>query len=100
VRPTLAPPQAGGQPFTDGNGRTGRVLNILLLIHAGLLRIPVLYLSRHLIQYKAEYYRMLCGVTERGEWEQWLLFILTGVEETATWTTTITANLKELGYGG
>ena len=74
-------------PFLDGNGRTGRILNILLLIHAGLLRIPVLYLSRHLIQHKAEYYRLLRGVTERGEWEQWLLFILTGVEETATWTT-------------
>ena len=74
-------------PFTDGNGRTGRILNILFLIHAGLLRIPVLYLSRHLIQHKAEYYRLLRGVTERGEWEPWVMFILTGVEETATWTT-------------
>ncbi|EDY17210.1 filamentation induced by cAMP protein Fic [Chthoniobacter flavus Ellin428] len=74
-------------PFTDGNGRTGRILNILFLIHAGLLRIPVLYLSRHLIQHKAEYYRLLRGVTERGEWEPWILFLLTGVEETATWTT-------------
>ena len=74
-------------PFTDGNGRTGRILNILFLIHAGLLRIPVLYLSRHLIQNKGEYYRLLRGVTERGEWEQWVSFILTGVEETATWTT-------------
>lgn len=74
-------------PFTDGNGRTGRILNILFLIHAGLLRIPVLYLSRHLIQNKAEYYRLLRRVTERGEWEQWVSFILTGVEETATWTT-------------
>jgi Fic family protein len=74
-------------PFTDGNGRTGRILNILFLIHAGLLRIPVLYLSRHLIQHKAEYYRLLRGVTERGDWEAWLIFILTGVEETAAWTT-------------
>ena len=74
-------------PFTDGNGRTGRILNILFLLHAGLLRIPVLYLSRHLIRHKAEYYRLLRRVTERGEWEPWLLFILTGVEETATWTT-------------
>ena len=74
-------------PFSDGNGRTGRILNILLLIHAGLLRIPVLYLSRHLIQHKAEYYRLLRGVTERGDWEAWLLFILAGVEETANWTT-------------
>lgn len=74
-------------PFTDGNGRTGRILNILFLVHAGLLRIPVLYLSRHLIQHKAEYYRLLRGVTERGEWEPWILFVLTGVEETAAWTT-------------
>ncbi|MEY2881255.1 MAG: hypothetical protein RLZZ15_3635 [Verrucomicrobiota bacterium] len=74
-------------PFTDGNGRTGRILNILFLLHAGLLRIPVLYLSRHLIQHKAEYYRLLRGVTERGAWEPWLLFVLTGVEETALWTT-------------
>lgn len=74
-------------PFTDGNGRTGRILNILFLIHAGLLRIPVLYLSRHLIQHKTQYYRLLRAVTEDGEWEPWLSFILTGVEETATWTT-------------
>ena len=74
-------------PLTDGNGRTGRILNILLLVRAGLLRIPVLYLSRHLIQHKAEYYRLLRGVTERGEWEPWLIFLLTGVEETAAWTT-------------
>ncbi len=74
-------------PFTDGNGRTGRILNILFLLHAGLLRIPVLYLSRHLIQNKVEYYSLLRGVTERAEWEDWLLFLLTGVEETAEWTT-------------
>ena len=47
----------------------------------------MLYLSRHLIQHKAEYYRLLRGVTERGEWEPWLIFLLTGVEETAAWTT-------------
>lgn len=83
-------------PFTDGNGRTGRILNILFLIHAGLLRIPVLYLSRHLIQNKAEYYRLLRGVTERGEWEQWISFILTGVEETATWTTSRILGIRDL----
>jgi Fic family protein len=83
-------------PFTDGNGRTGRILNILYLIHAGLLRIPVLYLSRHLIQHKAEYYRLLRGVTERGEWEPWLLFILTGVEETAIWTTSRILGIRDL----
>ena len=83
-------------PFTDGNGRTGRILNILFLIHAGLLRIPVLYLSRHLIQHKAEYYRLLRGVTERGEWEPWVMFILTGVEETATWTTSRILAIRDL----
>ncbi|HWX20067.1 MAG TPA: Fic family protein [Candidatus Binatia bacterium] len=74
-------------PFSDGNGRTGRILNILFLIHAGLLRIPVLYLSRHLIQHKADYYRLLRGVTEDRAWEKWVLFMLTAVEATATWTT-------------
>ena len=83
-------------PFTDGNGRTGRILNILFLLHAGLLRIPVLYLSRHLIQHKVEYYRLLRGVTERAEWEEWLLFLLTGVEETAEWTTGRIVAIRDL----
>jgi Fic family protein len=83
-------------PFRDGNGRTGRILNILFLIHAGLLRIPVLYLSRHLIQHKAQYYRLPRAVTERGEWEPWLSFILTGVEETATWTTSRILAIRDL----
>jgi Fic family protein len=83
-------------PFTDGNGRTGRMLNILFLLHAGLLRIPVLYLSRHLIQHKVEYYRLLRGVTERAEWEDWLLFLLTGVEETAEWTTGRIVAIRDL----
>jgi len=83
-------------PFIDGNGRTGRILNILFLVHAGLLRLPVLYLSRHLIQHKAEYYRLLRGVTERGEWEPWLIFMLTGVEETAAWTTSRILAVRDL----
>jgi len=83
-------------PFTDGNGRTGRILNILFLLHAGLLRIPVLYLSRHLIQHKVEYTRLLRGVTERAEWEEWLLFLLTGVEETAEWTTGRIVAIRDL----
>lgn len=73
-------------PFIDGNGRTGRILNILYLLHAGLLEIPVLYLSRYLIQRKPEYYRRLREVTEGGEWEAWVLFLLRGLEETALWT--------------
>jgi Fic family protein len=83
-------------PFTDGNGRTGRILNILFLLHSGLLRIPVLYLSRHLIQNKLEYYRLLRGVTEYREWEEWLLFMLTAVEETADWTTGRIVAIRDL----
>lgn len=73
-------------PFTDGNGRTGRIINILYLIQARLLDIPVLYLSRFLIQNKSDYYRLLQGVTEDGDWESWLLYMLRGIEETALWT--------------
>lgn len=73
-------------PFDDGNGRTGRILNILYLVQQKLLSIPVLYLSRFIIQNKAEYYKRLRAVTESGEWEAWLLYMLTGVEETAQWT--------------
>jgi cell filamentation protein, protein adenylyltransferase len=83
-------------PFSDGNGRTGRILNILFLLHAGLLRIPVLYVSRHLIQHKAEYYRLLRGVTENAAWEDWLLFLLTGIEETAEWTTGRIVAIRDL----
>lgn len=74
-------------PFVDGNGRTGRILNLLILLKAGLLELPVLYLSRYIIQNKQEYYRRLRAVTEMQDWEGWLLFMLTAVEETARWTT-------------
>jgi Fic family protein len=74
-------------PFMDGNGRTGRILNILFLLHSGLLNIPVLYLSRFIIQNKPDYYRLLRNVTEKGAWEPWMLYMLKGVEETALWTT-------------
>jgi Fic family protein len=74
-------------PFLDGNGRAGRILNILALVQAGLLDIPVLYLSRYIIRNKAEYYMRLRAVTERGDWENWILFMLTAVQETAGWTT-------------
>jgi len=74
-------------PFGDGNGRTGRILNILFLIQEGILDIPVLYLSRFFINNKAGYYSLLREVTEQGEWEQWILFVLEAVEVTAIWTT-------------
>jgi len=74
-------------PFTDGNGRTGRLLNILFLIQEGLLEIPVLYLSRHIINHKNEYYVHLLEVTEKGRWQAWILYILDAVQQTAGWTT-------------
>ena len=73
-------------PFTDGNGRTGRVINLLYLVEQGLLDIPVLYLSRHILRNKSEYYSGLQSITETGAWEPWLLYMLSGVAETARWT--------------
>jgi Fic family protein len=74
-------------PFTDGNGRTGRVLNLLYLIQQGLLTLPILYLSRHVIAHKADYYGLLLGVTRDQAWEPWLQFMLQAVAETSRWTT-------------
>jgi Fic family protein len=73
-------------PFHDGNGRTGRILNLLYLLQQGLLDIPVLYLSRYIIEHKARYYALLQGVTERQEWEPWILYLLDAIEVTATST--------------
>lgn len=74
-------------PFTDGNGRTGRILNLLFLVEQGLLELPVLYLSRAIMQRKTDYYRLLLAVTTRDAWEDWILFMLGAVDETARWTT-------------
>jgi Fic family protein len=74
-------------PFIDGNGRTGRVLNILYLIEQDLLQLPILYLSRHIIANKADYYKLLLEVTTDQAWEPWILFMLKAVEETSRWTT-------------
>lgn len=73
-------------PFTDGNGRTGRVLNSLFLIEQDLLTLPILYLSRYIIRNRYDYYTLLLGVTRELAWEPWILYILKGVEETANWT--------------
>jgi Fic family protein len=73
-------------PFFDGNGRTGRLINILFLVHKGLLDLPVLYLSKYIIDRKPEYYRCLRRVTENGEWEAWVLYMLEAVENTSTST--------------
>lgn len=74
-------------PFDDGNGRTGRILNLLFLVERNLLRLPILYLSRAIIRAKADYYARLLEVTTHGRWEPWVLFMLEAVEETARWTT-------------
>ena len=74
-------------PFFDGNGRTGRILIILQLIMNRLLEIPILFLSRFIIEHKAQYYRSLRAITERGEWEGWLLYMLEAIETTAHGTT-------------
>jgi Fic family protein len=74
-------------PFFDGNGRTGRILIILQLMMNGLLEIPILFLSRFIIEQKPQYYHSLRAVTERGEWEAWLLYMLEAMEKTAHGTT-------------
>lgn len=73
-------------PFADGNGRTGRILNLLFLVEKGLLDIPVLFLSRYIISNRADYYRGLRQVTEEQDWESWILFMLRAVESTAQQT--------------
>jgi len=83
-------------PFPDGNGRTGRILNILFLVEHGLLDSPILYLSRYVINNKAAYYRLLQNVTNDQSWEPWIMFILDGVEETCTWTTDKIKAIREL----
>jgi Fic family protein len=70
-------------PFYDGNGRTGRIINVLYLVKQGLLDIPVLYLSRHIVRTKADYYRLLQQVRESDAWEEWVLYMLSAVERTA-----------------
>ena len=70
-------------PFYDGNGRTGRVLNLLMLQRAGLLEFPVLYLSRYITSTKADYYRLLQSTRETGEWTQWCVYMVRGVALTA-----------------
>lgn len=83
-------------PFTDGNGRTGRVINILYLIQQDLLGLPILYLSRHIIAHKTDYYRLLLDVTRHDAWEPWILFMLQAVEETSRWTTAKIAAIRSL----
>ena len=83
-------------PFADGNGRTGRALNILYLIDKQLLDLPILYLSRYINANRESYYKLLRGVTTSQEWEPWILFMLDAVEQTAKWTTEKIASIKAL----
>ncbi len=70
-------------PFSDGNGRTGRIMNLLYLVNKGLLDQPTLYLSKFIILHKEEYYYSLSAVTQRGSWDKWILFMLDAVEKTS-----------------
>jgi cell filamentation protein, protein adenylyltransferase len=83
-------------PFTDGNGRTGRVLNSLFLIQEDLLTLPILYLSRYIIKHKKDYYRLLMQVTCESAWEAWILYVLKAVEETSNWTKQKIAAIRQL----
>lgn len=83
-------------PFYDGNGRTGRIINILYLVKEELLGRPVLYLSRYINQNKADYYRLLQRVRDEGAWEEWVLWILEGVETTARQTTILIHDILAL----
>ncbi|MFO0214031.1 MAG: Fic family protein, partial [Pseudanabaena sp.] len=83
-------------PFYDGNGRTGRIINILYLVKQGLLGSPVLYLSRYINQYKSDYYRLLQEVRTEGNWEDWLLFMLEGIEQTSRQTIVLIQSIRDL----
>jgi Fic family protein len=83
-------------PFADGNGRTGRIINLLFLVERKLLDLPVIYLSRAIIRNKATYYGLLLEVTSRGAWEVWILFMIEAVRETASWTTARIRSIRDL----
>lgn len=83
-------------PFHDGNGRTGRIVNVLYLIEQQLLTLPILYLSRYIVQHKGDYYRLLTQVTRTGEWQEWIIFMLNGVEQVSTWTCAKIAAMRKL----
>ena len=83
-------------PFIDGNGRTGRILNILYLMNCGLLTLPILYLSRFIIQNKAKYYELLLSVTTHENWQEWVLFMLQAVKNTSEWTIAKIDRIRQL----
>ena len=83
-------------PFSDGNGRIGRVLNVLYLTHKGLLDAPILYLSRAINRTKPDYYRLLQGVREKCAWEEWIIYLLGAVTETAKSTLQLVSGIRDL----
>ena len=83
-------------PFSDGNGRIGRILNVLYLTKCNLLEIPILYLSRHITHTKTEYYRLLQVVRDTGDWEEWILYMLEAVAETSQTTHTLLEGIRSL----
>ncbi len=83
-------------PFYDGNGRTGRIINVLYLVMNELLDLPVLYLSRYIIQHKGDYYKLLQEIRETGNWENWVLYLLNGVEQIAKETIVLIEKIREL----
>ena len=83
-------------PFYDGNGRTGRIINILYLVQKKLLTLPILYLSNYIIKNKSEYYKLLQSVRDDNNWEPWILYILNGVEESSSTSINIIMSIREL----
>ncbi len=83
-------------PFYDGNGRTGRIINILYLVLKDLLELPILYLSRYIIKNKADYYRLLQEVRTKENWEEWILYMLDGIEKTSLSTIELINDIYEL----
>lgn len=88
-------------PFYDGNGRTGRIINILYLVITGLIDLPILYLSRYITHNKSEYYRLIQAIRDRNtdnskEWEAWIIFMLRGVEKTSSDTISLIHGISQL----
>lgn len=85
-------------PFYDGNGRTGRIINVLYLVIKDLLDLPILYLSRYIIEHKIEYYKLLQEVRKTNNWENWLLYMINGIEKTAKETIMLIVQIRLLMF--
>ncbi len=83
-------------PFYDGNGRTGRIINVLYLVMNDLLNLPVLYLSRYIIEHKADYYKLLQEVRETDNWENWIIYMLDSIEQISKETIVLIGKIRDL----